>query len=103
MIKTTDILAAISSISLNRPRLVVGFAAETNDIIKNGKAKLKAKNCDWIVANNISTEFDVFGSDNNQIHLITKDGVEDWPKMTKVEVAKQLVNRMAEFLNIRVS
>jgi len=103
MIKTTDILTSISSIKLNRPRIVVGFAAETNDIIKHGKAKLKAKNCDWIVANNISTEFDVFGSDNNQIHLITKDDVEDWPKMTKVEVAKRLVSRMAEFLSIHIS
>jgi phosphopantothenoylcysteine decarboxylase/phosphopantothenate--cysteine ligase len=92
-----DILATISQLNRGRPKLVVGFAAETANLLKNAKAKLAAKGCDWIVANDVTSG--VFGGDNNTVHLITNDGVEDWPTMRKQAVAERLAVRIAEALN----
>ena len=75
--------------------MVIGFAAETDDLKKHAKAKLKAKGADWILANDVSPETGVMGGDDNTIHLVTATGVETWPTMTKAEVAARLVERIA--------
>ena len=90
-----DILINLSA-SDKRPRLVVGFAAETNDVVPNAKAKLKRKGADWIVANDVSG--DVMGGSHNDVHIVTSGGVEDLPEMPKEDVARALVERMAEAL-----
>ena len=90
-----DILATLSH-SDRRPGLVVGFAAETNDVIAYAQAKLASKGCDWIVANDVSG--DVMGGDSNTIHLVTAQGVEDWPQLLKDAVADRLAARIAEAL-----
>jgi phosphopantothenoylcysteine decarboxylase/phosphopantothenate--cysteine ligase len=79
-----------------RPRLVVGFAAETQHVTENAVAKRLGKGCDWIVANDVSG--DVMGGVENAVHLVTADGVEDWPRMPKDEVARLLAARIAEAL-----
>lgn len=78
-----DILAGLSAPSNSRPHLVVGFSAETRDVIANSKRKLKRKQCDWMVANDVSPKAGVMGSDENTVHVITRDKVESWPKTTK--------------------
>ena len=80
-----------------RPNLVVGFAAETKDVIKYGKAKLERKGADWILANDVSPEMGTFGGDHNSIKFITREGVEEWPKMTKAEVANKLAEQVVAF------
>ena len=92
---TRDILAELGASAL-RPRLLVGFAAETDDIVEQGQVKRTAKRADWIVANDVSGE--VMGGERNRVHLITASGVEDWPEASKDEVARQLVNRVADAL-----
>lgn len=91
LIKNPDILANISS-HTNRPKLVVGFAAETENLLENASCKLQKKGCDWIVANDVSQG--VFGSDNNKITLLTKNSHEEWDKMSKEEVAARLVTKI---------
>ena len=92
-----DILATISqSPPGKRPPLVVGFAAETNDVIANATAKRKRKQCDWIVANDVSG--DVMGGDRNTVTLIDADGAENWPEADKSEVARRLAARIADWL-----
>ena len=95
LVENPDILAGLSR-HRARPKLVIGFAAETNDLLKNAKAKLKKKGCDWIVANDVSAKSGVMGGERNRVHLVTKDGVEDWPDMAKTEVATKLVERIAK-------
>ncbi len=90
-----DILKALSN-SAKRPRLVVGFAAETNDVIENATAKRKRKGCDWIVANDVSPETGIMGGSENDVTLISDDGAEDWPRMSKTDVARRLAERIAE-------
>jgi len=90
-----DILATLSRKKNNRPELVVGFAAETNDVEKYAREKLKRKRCDWIVANDVSD--DVMGGAKNQVSLISKEIVESWPLMDKTDVARKLAARMAEY------
>ena len=90
-----DILAIVAALP-DRPRLVIGFAAETDDVVANAAAKRLAKQADWIVANDVSG--DVMGGARNQVHLITADGVEDWPEATKEAVAAHLVARIVEVL-----
>ena len=90
-----DILATVSK-GADRPRLVVGFAAETESVVDHATAKRVRKGCDWIVANDVSPETGVMGGDSNTIHLITADGVESWPQMGKDAVAERLVGRIAE-------
>ncbi len=98
LIPNPDILATIASSGPARPRLVVGFAAETDDLMANAQGKLRRKNADWIVANDVSSETGIMGGSENEIHLITAAGVEDWPRMEKQEVARRLAARIAEAL-----
>ena len=90
-----DILASLGE-GPDRPRLLVGFAAETDNVIENAVAKRLAKNADWIVANDVSG--DVMGGRSNRVHLITEEGVEHWPEMSKEAVARHLVERIAKEL-----
>jgi phosphopantothenoylcysteine decarboxylase/phosphopantothenate--cysteine ligase len=94
-VPTRDILAELSA-SADRPRLLVGFAAETEDVATNAAAKRQAKGADWIVANDVSG--DVMGGARNRVHLVSDSGVEDWPEMSKEDVARRLVERIAEEL-----
>ena len=89
-----DILATLSKHAA-RPRLVIGFAAETERVVEHARQKLARKGCDWIVANDVSG--DVFGGGENMVHLVTASGVEDWPRMPKEAVAARLAARIAEF------
>jgi len=98
MVENPDILATLSQATDNRPRLVIGFAAETNDLIDNATKKRARKQCDWIVANDVSTGTGTFGGDENTVHLVTDDGVEDWPRLSKTGVAEQLTSRIASWL-----
>lgn len=91
-----DILASLAA-SPRRPRLLVGFAAETSDVVAAGRAKRERKGCEWIVANDVSG--DVMGGDSNSIHLITTDGVESWERASKEEVAKRLAERIADVMS----
>jgi phosphopantothenoylcysteine decarboxylase/phosphopantothenate--cysteine ligase len=93
-----DILATLSTPGPTRPRLVVGFAAETENITANAVAKRQRKGCDWIVANDVSPATGIMAGDANQIHLITDSGVEDWPRMPKTDVAARLAARIADAL-----
>jgi phosphopantothenoylcysteine decarboxylase/phosphopantothenate--cysteine ligase len=92
-VPTRDILAEIST-HAQRPRLVVGFAAETDRVIENAIAKQAGKGADWIVANDVSG--DVMGGVRNRVHLVTADGIEDWPEDSKEEVARHLIRRVAQ-------
>jgi phosphopantothenoylcysteine decarboxylase/phosphopantothenate--cysteine ligase len=93
-----DILAAVAQSKGARPRLVVGFAAETENVIAHAQAKLKKKGCDWILANDVSEGTGTFGGDANRIHLISAGGIEDWPSLSKQDVARRLAARAADFL-----
>lgn len=96
--KTPDILAEISKPSAMRPKLVIGFAAETEQLEAHARAKLAKKACDWLLANDVSaTTEDVFGADFNTIHFFSADAVEHWPRMRKDEVAKMLAEKIVNF------
>lgn len=94
-----DILATVSKLKKHRPALVVGFAAETDDVIANATAKRARKGCDWIVANDVSPETGIMGGSENDVTLISAEGSEDWPRMGKDDVARQLAARIAEALD----
>ncbi len=93
-----DILATLSGLGAKRPRLVIGFAAETENLIDNAKTKLKSKGADWIVANDVWPGTGAMGGDETEIHLVTPSGVEDWPRMSKDETARRLLARAGEAL-----
>ncbi|UWQ04076.1 bifunctional phosphopantothenoylcysteine decarboxylase/phosphopantothenate--cysteine ligase CoaBC [Aliiroseovarius crassostreae] len=93
-----DILKTVSRMETGRPSLVVGFAAETDDVISNATAKRVRKGCDWIVANDVSPETGIMGGAENAVTLISDTGAETWPRMGKDEVARQLALRIAEAL-----
>ncbi len=93
-----DILAAVSAPGPQRPRLVVGFAAETQDVTRLATEKRLRKGCDWIVANDVSDGTGIMGGTENAVTLITQDGAEDWPRMGKDAVADRLAQRLAEAL-----
>jgi phosphopantothenoylcysteine decarboxylase / phosphopantothenate---cysteine ligase len=93
-----DILATIAKPGPKRPRLVIGFAAETENLIENAVAKRRAKNADWIVANDVWPGTGAMGGDDTQIHLVTAAGVEDWPPLSKDETASRLLARAADAL-----
>ncbi len=93
-----DILAWVSRSGPDRPRLVVGFAAETDAVVDNATAKRRRKGCDWIVANDVSTGSGTFGGADNTVTLISETGAEAWPRMSKNEVARKLAGRIAEAL-----
>lgn len=99
LVENPDILATVSKLKQNRPHLVVGFAAETQNLIENATSKLKRKGCDWIVANDVSPASGVMGGDRNTVHILTRDNaevaVDSWPVMTKEEVADALVAKIA--------
>ena len=92
-VPTLDILAELGA-SARRPNLVVGFAAETDDVVNRAIAKRRAKRADWIVANDVSG--DVMGGARNRVHLVTSEDVEDWPEAAKEEVARHLIDRIAQ-------
>jgi phosphopantothenoylcysteine decarboxylase/phosphopantothenate--cysteine ligase len=98
LVENPDILATLAARRNDRPALVVGFAAETENVVANARAKLAKKGCDWILANDVSPGTGTFGGDSNTIHLVDRDGVEDWPVMTKREVAARLAERIAAAL-----
>jgi phosphopantothenoylcysteine decarboxylase / phosphopantothenate---cysteine ligase len=98
LVENPDLLATVAKLTERRPRLVVGFAAETENLIANAQAKLARKGCDWIVANDVSPEGGVMGGDRNTVHIVTRDGVESWPAMDKNDVATALVARIADAL-----
>ena len=93
-----DILATVAHRKSNRPKLVVGFAAETQNVLGNARAKLAAKGCDWIVANDVSPQTGIMGGDRNTVTLVTEDGAENWPPQSKEDVARMLVARIADTL-----
>ncbi|MCP5038270.1 MAG: bifunctional phosphopantothenoylcysteine decarboxylase/phosphopantothenate--cysteine ligase CoaBC [Rhodobacteraceae bacterium] len=93
-----DILAHVSQMDKSRPALVVGFAAETDDVVANATAKRARKGCDWILANDVSPETGIMGGSENAVVLIDADGAETWPRMGKDAVAKRLAARMADAL-----
>ncbi|MEC3860787.1 bifunctional phosphopantothenoylcysteine decarboxylase/phosphopantothenate--cysteine ligase CoaBC [Mesobacterium sp. TK19101] len=93
-----DILATVSRLTKNRPPLVVGFAAETEDVVALATAKRGRKGCDWIVANDVSPATGIMGGSENAVTLITDDGAESWPRMGKDAVARQLADRIARAL-----
>jgi phosphopantothenoylcysteine decarboxylase / phosphopantothenate---cysteine ligase len=97
LIENPDILAGIARHE-KRPRLVVGFAAETENLLANATEKLKRKGADLIVANDVSPETGIMGGTRNRVHLVSAEGVEDWPEMSKDEVAIRLVERIAKRL-----
>ncbi len=99
MTENADILKTIAHAKARRPRLVIGFAAETEDVLANAKKKLKSKGADWIVANDVSPETGIMGGDRNTVKLISASGVESWPEMTKEKVAALLMERAASSLN----
>jgi len=98
LVENPDILSTIAHLKNKRPLLVIGFAAETDDVIANAKAKRVKKGCDWIMANDVSPETGIMGGDSNTIHLITATGVEDWPPQSKEAVAHRLIERIAAAL-----
>jgi phosphopantothenoylcysteine decarboxylase/phosphopantothenate--cysteine ligase len=101
LVENPDILSTVAHRKSRRPRLVIGFAAETERIVEHAKAKLARKGCDWILANDVSPETGVMGGDSNTIHLVTRDGVEHWPPQSKNEVATALIARIAETIKAR--
>ncbi len=100
LVENPDILATISRLKDKRPNLVIGFAAETEHLLDNARAKLKRKGCDWIVANDVSPGTGVMGGDRNTVHLLSRDGsgihVDSWPVMTKEQVSAALIGRIAK-------
>ena len=102
LVPNPDILATLSKPGKSRPALIVGFAAETENLVANAIDKRQRKGCDWIVANDVSPATGTMGGDRNTVHLITREGaevrVDSWPAMTKAEVATALVARIAEFI-----
>jgi phosphopantothenoylcysteine decarboxylase / phosphopantothenate---cysteine ligase len=98
LVENPDILSTIAHRKSARPLLVIGFAAETDNVIANAETKLAKKGCDWIVANDVSPETGIMGGDRNTVHLVTTNGVEDWPPQSKDDVARALVARIAAAL-----
>jgi phosphopantothenoylcysteine decarboxylase/phosphopantothenate--cysteine ligase len=98
LVENPDILATVAKLKSKRPKLVIGFAAETEQVVEHAQAKLKRKGSDWILANDVSVESGVMGGDRNRVHLVTAQGVEAWPEQSKDEVARMLVERIAAAL-----
>jgi phosphopantothenoylcysteine decarboxylase/phosphopantothenate--cysteine ligase len=99
LIENPDILKTIAGEPPGRrPPLVIGFAAETENVLEYARRKRKAKGADWIIANDVSPETGIMGGDRNTVHLVTAEGVESWPELDKGEVARRLVERAAERL-----
>ncbi len=97
--ENADILKTVAQLKKGRPGLVIGFAAETKDVLTYAKKKRDAKGADWIVANDVSPETGIMGGDRNTVHVIASSGVESWPEMTKEKVADQLMAKAAGLMN----
>jgi phosphopantothenoylcysteine decarboxylase/phosphopantothenate--cysteine ligase len=102
MAENPDILATLAK-HAQRPGLLIGFAAETDNVVAYAQAKLKKKGCDWIVANDVSPGTGIMGGDKNTVHIVTDAGVEDWPEMPKSEVGTRLAARIADVMQRRVA
>jgi phosphopantothenoylcysteine decarboxylase / phosphopantothenate---cysteine ligase len=100
LVPNPDILATLSAPGPLRPRLTVGFAAETDDVLAHAAAKLAAKNCDWIVANDVRPETGIMGGTHNQVVVLDASGREEWPMLPKQDVAKRLAARIAAALAV---
>lgn len=98
LVENPDILRTLSQPGPHRPTLVVGFAAETDDLLNNAEAKRRRKGCDWILANAVGGSTDTFGGIENAVHLLTGTTTESWPRMSKTDVAKRLADRIADTL-----
>jgi phosphopantothenoylcysteine decarboxylase/phosphopantothenate--cysteine ligase len=98
LVENPDVLKSLSAPGNMRPRLVVGFAAETDDVVAGAIKKRQSKGCDWMVANDVSPGTGTFAGDVNTVHLVTGDGVEDWPRLSKLAVAERLARRVAQAL-----
>jgi phosphopantothenoylcysteine decarboxylase / phosphopantothenate---cysteine ligase len=98
LVPNPDILATIAAAGPRRPGLVVGFAAETDDLMSNAQGKLARKNADWIVANDVSPATGIMGGAENAVHIVSASGIESWDRMTKDEVATRLAQRIAQAL-----
>jgi phosphopantothenoylcysteine decarboxylase/phosphopantothenate--cysteine ligase len=99
LVENPDILRTVGHLALGeRPPRVIGFAAETERVVDNARAKRKAKGADWIVANDVSAATGVMGGDHNRVHIVTAEGVESWPVLDKAEVARRLLERAAGWL-----
>jgi phosphopantothenoylcysteine decarboxylase / phosphopantothenate---cysteine ligase len=94
-VQNPDILASIATAGPRRPKLVIGFAAETHELAHYAEEKRRRKNTDWIVANDVSPATGIMGGADNEVHLITADGIEHWPRLSKQEVAVRLAQRIA--------
>jgi phosphopantothenoylcysteine decarboxylase/phosphopantothenate--cysteine ligase len=95
LVENPDILAEVSKKTTLRPAVVIGFAAETEQLVENAKAKLRRKGCDFIIANSVAEGTTTFGGESNEVHMISVDGVESWPSMSKAAVAERIVARLA--------
>jgi phosphopantothenoylcysteine decarboxylase/phosphopantothenate--cysteine ligase len=93
-----DILATLAKPGNRRPRIVIGFAAETENVVANATAKRARKGCDWMLANDVGPDSGTFGGESNVIHFITAAGAESWPRLDKREVAARLAERIAAAL-----
>jgi len=102
LVENPDILASIANRTEGRPGLVIGFAAETENLIENARAKRERKNCDWIIANDVSPQTGIMGGDRTKVHLITGAEIEDWPEGEKTEIAARLAARIAAELGVEV-
>jgi phosphopantothenoylcysteine decarboxylase / phosphopantothenate---cysteine ligase len=98
LVENPDILATIAHRKSDRPSLVIGFAAETDDVLANAKAKLAKKGSDWILANDVSPATGIMGGDHNTVHLVSAAGVEAWPPQSKESVARMLIERIGDAL-----
>mgnify|MGYP001032706344 CR=1 FL=1 len=98
LVENPDILAKISQKGKSRPALVIGFAAETEEVVAHAQAKLAKKGCDWIVANDVSPETGTFGGRDNTVHVIDSETIEDWPTLSKEAVGQKLASRIAIYL-----
>ena len=97
LVENPDILSTIAHLAEGRPELVIGFAAETDQVIDYARKKLATKGCDLIIANDVSPGKGVMGGDNNTVHVVSATGVIDWPTMTKEEVARHLISHLAVY------
>jgi len=98
LVPNPDILATIAAGGTSRPRLVIGFAAETDDLMENAQGKRRRKNADWIIANDVSPVTGIMGGEENAVHVITADGIEAWPRVAKQVVAQRLADRIVAAL-----
>jgi len=99
LVENPDILATVANMAVGRPALVVGFAAETHDVLDHARRKLVAKKCDWIVANDVGEGSGVFGGAENEVYVIARENVTAWPRMSKDMVARRLIHLMVECLD----